>query len=236
VCIVVLELYKDWGDIGYLCCGLFLSLPPALLPNLFPSEADKKLHWTKRFVTKANIFIGLMNFAGNYFWTHYFFVCLGASYTFPVTWKLNGVPIAFFLITQSYFTTYYIISNLVLRRVNAWTSGTKRYIWIAAVVALLSWFFAFMETWTIESVPYYSFVDRGQMYKVGLTFYALYFVPSFPMFFMIDEEGNECWSLWDTICSGLASSMIVFYLVDFWRLIMGNITGADLSIVPFVHK
>jgi len=93
-----------------------------------------------------------------------------------------------------------------------------------------------METWTIESVPYYTFLDRGTMYKVGLTFYALYFVPSFPMFFMLDEEVGECWSLWQTTVSGLASSMIVFYLVDFWRLIVGNINNAQLNTVPFVHE
>jgi len=182
--VVIFELYEAWGDVGYMCCGLILTLPNTILPNLFPAEADKKIKWYERFVTKANIWIALMNFAGNYFWTHYFFVCLGATYTFPVTWKLNGVPIALFLITQSYFTTYYVTSNILLRRIKAHTKGTSYFIYTAIFVVLLSWFFAFMETWTIESVPYYTFLDRGTMYKVGLTFYALYFVTSFPMFFM----------------------------------------------------
>lgn len=30
--------------------------------------------------------------------------------------------------------------------------------------------------------PYYSFVDRSSMYKVGSLFYAIYFIVSFPMF------------------------------------------------------
>jgi hypothetical protein len=30
--------------------------------------------------------------------------------------------------------------------------------------------------------PYYEFVDRDSMYKVGSLFYAIYFIVSFPMF------------------------------------------------------
>lgn len=30
--------------------------------------------------------------------------------------------------------------------------------------------------------PYYEFVDRAIMYKVGSLFYAIYFIVSFPMF------------------------------------------------------
>lgn len=30
--------------------------------------------------------------------------------------------------------------------------------------------------------PYYDFVDRASMYKVGSLFYAIYFLVSFPMF------------------------------------------------------
>jgi cycloeucalenol cycloisomerase len=30
--------------------------------------------------------------------------------------------------------------------------------------------------------PYYEFVDRDVMYKVGSLFYAIYFIVSFPMF------------------------------------------------------
>jgi len=213
-----LRIIEDWGDIGYFACGLVLTIPNTLIPILFPCEADKKLAWYNRFATKANIFIAFMNFIGNYFWTHYFFVLLGASYSFPVTWKLNGVPIAFFMITQSYFTTYYLISNLIMRQLYQRTvPGYNRTIIVILSVCALSWFFAFMETWTIESVPYYSFKDRGQMYKIGLTFYALYFVPSFPMFFWIDEENNN-WKFTDAATSGLAASMLAFYLVDFWRL------------------
>jgi hypothetical protein len=39
---------------------------------------------------QANIWIIIFSYVGNYFWTHYFFTVLGASYTFP-SWRMNNV-------------------------------------------------------------------------------------------------------------------------------------------------
>lgn len=52
------------------------------------------------------------------------------------------------------------------------------------------------------------------MYKYGLTFYALYFVPSFPMFFTMDEKVGENWCLWKTIQSSMAAGMIAFVCIS----------------------
>lgn len=39
---------------------------------------------------QANLWIIIFSYVGNYFWTHYFFTVLGASYTFP-SWRMNNV-------------------------------------------------------------------------------------------------------------------------------------------------
>lgn len=39
---------------------------------------------------RANVWIAVFSFIGNYFWTHYFYVLLGAEYTFR-SWRLNDV-------------------------------------------------------------------------------------------------------------------------------------------------
>jgi cycloeucalenol cycloisomerase len=49
-----------------------------------------------------------MSFAANYFWTHYFYPVLGASYTF-VAWRVNDVPVCLFLMTHSYFMFYHTV-------------------------------------------------------------------------------------------------------------------------------
>lgn len=91
--VVATKLYERFGDVEYMILGLLVSVPCVLYPLLFPGEADKKLPITQQYWLKANLWILLFNFVGNYFWTHYFFVLLGAKYTFPITWELNKVRI-----------------------------------------------------------------------------------------------------------------------------------------------
>jgi cycloeucalenol cycloisomerase len=116
--VVVSKVYEEWRDTGYMLCGLALSIPNLLLPNLFPSKADKDLPWLSRFVTKSWVWIAIFNFIANYFFTQYFFVLLGCEYSFPITYKLNGVPIPLYLITQSYFMTYFSLSNFMMRKLS----------------------------------------------------------------------------------------------------------------------
>ena len=81
---------------------------------------------------------------------------------------------------------------------------------IAVFIMSVTW--SFIETYTIQMVPYYSFVDRDRMYTIGTFFYALYFFVSFPMFFRIDED-KEKWNLSKTVIDALASAMLVFVCI-----------------------
>ena len=60
----------------------FASLLPSSPPLLFPLPLSS--------ARQANVWIAIFSFVGNYFWTHYFYRLLGASYTFP-SWRLNDV-------------------------------------------------------------------------------------------------------------------------------------------------
>ena len=69
--------------------GVAAALPCVLLPWwLGGPERGKPL--AQRYWVKANLWIAIFSFVGNYFWTHYFYDLLGARYTFP-SWQLNGV-------------------------------------------------------------------------------------------------------------------------------------------------
>ena len=69
--------------------GLATALPCILLPLLLQPGPDRRRPWHQRFWVKANLWIAIFSFIGNYFWTHYFYELLGASYTFP-SWSLNN--------------------------------------------------------------------------------------------------------------------------------------------------
>jgi len=192
------------------------------------------------------VFNFLINsFVGNYFWTHYFYHVLGAYYTME-TYRLNDVPYLMYFATQCYFLFYHSISNMGLRFINHKfrNSDSTRKIVLVVFIAALSYFTAFMETFTIQHFPYYVITDRPRMYLVGSVFYALYFIVSFPMFYRIEEDlhnGGKKYSLSEIAIDAFAASMIVTCLLDFWRLGVGSILppGTQIPVkdsIPWLSK
>ena len=70
--------------------GLAAALPCVVLPALLHGSHEKGKPWHQQYWVKANVWIAIFSFIGNYFWTHYFYELLGAEYTFP-SWQLNKV-------------------------------------------------------------------------------------------------------------------------------------------------
>lgn len=201
------------SDLGYNTIGLVVFIPCFAIPLVVPLPGEKKQVWYRRYTFKANLWMAAFNFVGNYFWTHYFFALLGAKYTFPINYSyLNRVPIVCYLLTQAYFQTYHVVTNLFLRFIKRRFETSNTWFRIAAMslaIGAISIFWAYLETKTIESFPYYSFADRDRMYQIGLTFYALYFIVSFPMFLRLDEDPKDSWDWTRSLFDSLAAAMIV---------------------------
>jgi cycloeucalenol cycloisomerase len=153
-----------------------------------------------------------------------FYSVLKAQYTMPA-YRLNNVPIAMFLATHFYFSSYHLFSNMLLRKiVTSYQEGTRRTVLFVSVVVVFSYFTAFMETLSISSFPYYSFEDRDMAYTVGSAFYGIYFSVSFPAFFYFDSEVDKAnnnsskVTIWDTFVSSCGYGMMILTLLDFVRL------------------
>ena len=231
--VVAFQVYEELDAFGYdaLCIGL--ALPNLLQPIFYctSDNPDSKRKLSDRYCTKANLWLAVYSFIGNYWYTHYFYSVLKAEYSMPAH-RLNNVPIALFFATHFYFSTYHVFSNLFLRWVvTSFESGFARNVLFWTIVVCFSYFTAFMETLTISSYPYYSFEDRNMAYTVGSAFYGIYFLVSFPMFFFFDDKvdldsttpGNidNKISLWDTLVHSCGAGMIILCLLDFVRLYLG---------------
>ena len=80
-----------------------------------------------------------------------------------------------------------------------------------------------METITISAYPDYSFKDRYMAHAIGSAFYGIYFIVSFPAFFVFDKDidNNKAKSgvnakitAWDTIVSSCGYGMIILILLE----------------------
>lgn len=223
--VVPYKLYEKFTELEYLVLGLISAVPSFLIPLLVAGKADSSLCLKDRYWVKASIWNIIFSYVGNYFWTHYFFTVLGASYTFP-SWKMNNVPHTTFLLTHVCFLFYHVASNMTLRRLRhsiADLPDSIRWVTEAAWILALSYFIAYLETVAISSFPYYEFVDRASMYKVGCLFYAIYFFVSFPMFLRIDEKPSDKWDLPRVAVDALGAAMLVTIILDLWRIFLGPI-------------
>ncbi|GJS26808.1 cycloeucalenol cycloisomerase [Tanacetum coccineum] len=228
--VVPYKLYEDFKELEYLLLGLVSVVPAFLIPMFVVGKADRSLAWKDRYWVKASILkyikIPIYRDLNIYIVVkHYVIIVLGASYTFP-SWKMNNVPHTTFLLTIVCFLFYHVTSNLTLRRLHhavAHLPVKTQWMIKAAWILALSYFIAFLETVAIANFPYYSFVDRTLMYKVGSLFYAIYFLVSFPMFLRIDENMADLWDLPRVAVDALGAAMLVTIILDLWRLFLGPI-------------
>lgn len=217
--IIALELYEGFGALAYfLVCG-GLAAPLLLREVLLPPYKP----WAERHGVRAQAWLLVFGFLGNYWCTHYFYCVLKASYTLPA-WRLNDVPICMYQATHFYFSSYHVLGNLLLRRtLTSFAPGRARAVLLGYVVCALSYTTAFLETLTISHFPYYDFEDREMVYTVGSAFYGIYFLVSFPVYFSIDEPGfKPPDGLRGVIFSALASGMLVLLLLDLARLALAG--------------
>ncbi|CAD5334512.1 unnamed protein product [Arabidopsis thaliana] len=220
--VVPYKLYETFTELEYLLLALVSAVPAFVIPMLLVGKADRSLCWKDRYWVKANLWIIVFSYVGNYFWTHYFFKVLGASYTFP-SWKMNNVPHTTFFLTHVCFLFYHVASNITLRRLRHSTADlpdSLKWCFEAAWILALSYFIAYLETIAIANFPYYEFVDRSAMYRVGCLFYAIYFIVSFPMFFRMDEKSNE-WDLSRVAVDALGAAMLCITATTIRTLISG---------------
>ena len=268
-CIVVTQYYEQLTPMGYIIVCAALALPCLLQPILipggvamyyrsgscsnnnntnqkYPISPDRYRPIHERYAFKANVWIATYSFIGNYWYTHYFYSVLQASYTMPNAIRLNNVPIQMYCATHFYFTTYHFFSNCLLRKICTTYQPTWiRHVLFVAVIVVFSYFTAFMETLTISSYPYYTFNDRHMAYTIGSAFYGIYFLVSFPAFYFFDPhidsavlaspmrtgtrssndpqtvataENGKPTSLGETIVQSCGYGMIILFLLDFVRL------------------
>jgi len=228
--IVGLKIYESMGKYAYIgVCG-GLAAPLLLQPLMFPKlTGEENVPLKQRHCLKANVWIAIYSFLGNYWATHYFYCVLKAKYTMDwlPAFELNSVPVCMYFATHFYFTFYHAVSNKLFRFVTQnYIDDAWRLVFMVVLVINFAYFTAFLETFSISNFPHYTFENRQTVYTIGSLFYALYLVVSFPMYFRLDNHAaGKQHTLFEACLESLASFMMILILLDAVRLGLG---------IPFV--
>lgn len=217
---------KTWGDSALLLHGFLTALPVLLVPALLAKRYTTQ-PWHDSYWLKANLYLFVFGFFGNYFGSEYFFDVLGMVYIYPnATTNLDAallgsgeqkVPLIMYFYTHVYFMTYHATANIALRRLKN-LGLPAMWLLFPLFVFLIGYAWAWMETKAMAnpmmaSSFYYERMDR--MLAFGSAIYATYFIASFPIYHFLDEHPQKRWSLLQTTAAGLSASMLTFYMLDF---------------------
>lgn len=217
---------KTWGDGALLLHGALTAAPVLVIPMLVARRFTDRPWWDSYWL-KANLYLFVFGFFGNYFGSEYFFDVLGMVYVYPhATTVLDSaivgkgtqtVPLIMYFYTHVYFMTYHATANIVLRRLR--TTGLPGMALLFPVfVFVIGYFWAWMETKAMANpmmAQSFYYEKLEVMLAYGSAIYATYFIASFPIYYFIDETKSKRWSLVQTVAGGLSASMLTFFLLDF---------------------
>jgi len=225
---------KSWSNAALLLHGFAIALPVLVVPMLLaPRFTDRP--WYQAYWFKANLYLFIFGFFGNYFGSAYFFDVLGMVYNYPnATTTLDAalvgtarqhVPLIMYCYTHVYFMTYHATANIALRAVRRLRLPARQLAFAAAVFAV-GYFWAWMETRAMANPLmaasfYYRKMDL--MLRYGSAIYATYFIASFPVWCFIDETPQRHWTLTETAAGALSASMLTFYMLDFAAHAIGSL-------------
>lgn len=89
--VIVTQVYESFTAATYfLFCGGLAA--PLVLRELTRGAGPRPRPFGARHGVRAQLWIAIFGFIGNYWYTHYFYCVLRARYTMP-SWRLNDVPI-----------------------------------------------------------------------------------------------------------------------------------------------
>ncbi len=238
--IVRYQWYLTFSPNNYTALGFTLIAPCVTVPFILADKHEQSLPFSQRFIVKANIFIGILSYIGNHFYTHYFFNVLGMRYTGPLGegkgFEINKVPVSMYLMTHVYFMTYHVLVAPCIRAVKSlFRDKSLRFVATGFFVVLIAVLTAFTETWTISGFPYYTYPDLNEMLSKGSVFYATYFIVTFPWFSRMDEDPKTLWSASRAAVEALAAMMVVLLCADVWRLCLPFLYNSSTSELPYAQ-
>ena len=216
---------KSWSDGALLAHALATALPVLLVPMLLARRLGAG-RWRDSYWLKANLYLFVFGFFGNYFGSEYFFDVLGMVYHYPnATTTLDAtlvgsgtqaVPLIMYAYTHVYFMTYHATANIALRRARALPLPGWLVFPVAVLVIGYAW--AWLETKAMANplmAGSFRYENMEAMLAYGSAIYATYFVASFPIWFFLDERPERGWTLAQAAAGGLSASMLTFFMLDF---------------------
>lgn len=219
---VFTRCFAAWGDAGHLGLGVGLALPLWLAALLVGDPAPHRPALWARHALRGTLWIALTALLQCYFGSRFFFSVLGMEYHFPVRLQLAGTPLFLYFMTIAYFSTYYVLMQIVLRRLQPHLGGSR--LARALVRIALCYAVAFAETLCMANDllrDWFSYRSRAFALLVGSLAYGSLFLVTLPHFERLGEEPAGTPPLRTVLRDCLAANLLALCCYEAWGLAIG---------------
>jgi cycloeucalenol cycloisomerase len=226
------------SDIILIPFSLVVALTYVFVPLFVEKKKASPIRWYESYWFKAYLYILVFQLLCNYFISEYFFDVLGMVYNFPnlkvifdsalIGSGTQSVPFIMYPLTMATYMTYHTTAVVFMRRVvNSRLGNNKWTKWVSfiVVIMIMSYFWAWTETQSFANSAIeknFRYVNRETMLAFGSIVFGLSLLPSFPVFYHIDEKDSS-WSLIKVAGAALAAAMMALFLTDLCTGFIGTI-------------
>ena len=210
--VLVTQAFSRSRDLGHMLLGVGLCAPILLWPFL----REREVPFSRRYGTKAALYLLLLSFLQNYFGTPLYFRNFGLTYRFPVTLAGNGSPWFLSFMTVAYFATYFAFMTTGLHTVERWLSGLSsarlRGFLRLCAASVMSYFMALCETLSMQNhylADYFYYANKQHMMFVGSLAYGTLLLCGLLVFVRIDADARRPTALTDVAWQALGVNSLV---------------------------
>ncbi len=224
--VLVTQAFSRWRDLGHMLLGIGLAAPILIWPLL----REREVPFSRRYATKAALFVLLLSFLQNYFGTPLYFRHFGLTYRFPVTLAGNGSPWFLSFMTVAYFATYFALMATGLHRVEKWLSGLAAP-WLRGLLRLgaaagMSYFMALCETLSMQNhylADYFYYGNKEHMMFIGSLAYGTLLLCGLLVFVRIDADARRPTTLTDVAWQALGVNSLVLCAYEVYAHLLPSV-------------
>jgi cycloeucalenol cycloisomerase len=181
---------SHWGDAEMLGLGAGTAAIALLGPIVWRHPSERGLSWHDLPAVKLGASVTGFALFLNYSQTPFFFDVLHMHYGFHTEINIQNNPVALYLLSVTYFTTYCAILTLAYRAVRSGLAGAPKAARYAAI-GVVPFAVAFLET-ALNANPFipdlFCYDEMGTALGLGTLAYGTNFCFALPMWVAIGER------------------------------------------------
>lgn len=217
--VMLTGLANTWGDVPLLLFSLLMASGALLGPVWFRPESERGIPLYQTVAVKLGASVAALAIFLNYTQTPFFFDVLHMHYGFQTHVNIRNNPLALYILTIAYFSTYCVLCQMAYRWITTILATGPRVLRLIAIV-LTPFVVAFLET-ALNANPFtthlFCYDDMKLMLWFGTFVYGTAFCFALPAWLYVDERPGTKVGLISAVAVMAGAAYADLLMLDLYR-------------------